>query len=317
MTDTVTISPVDDLVAVNAAYLSVRRNVPDAEIEEKDGYYYARIDYIEDVLNTTLGPCGIGWGYRVEDIGTPHHDACYPGATASIDVWFNFGGQIARVRSYGTMRHIKPGGSSFNRTDPGDVYNGAVTFAIKYACNRLSFFPNITALNNKKKSQGRSTSAQISTGTPSPPPSNPIDTPNCPVCGKVMNLRTQKSTGHPFWGCSGYPDCKKTMNMADPPADTGQPAPTAAPAPANNIRTAEQMAQITGYAKTILTEDGTYHDSDVPKIINEFIGDHLPNYDVRSDGQLTTAQADTVVRGMAAYVSVLRGEQQPTEEVPY
>src|SRR5438105_2102296 len=36
----------------------------------------------------------------------------------------------------------------------------------------------------------------------------------CPVCGKAMLLRTARKgpkTGQPFWGCSGYPDCKATM----------------------------------------------------------------------------------------------------------
>jgi len=35
--------------------------------------------------------------------------------------------------------------------------------------------------------------------------------PTCPKCGKPMVLRTAKTgknAGHPFWGCSAYPDCK-------------------------------------------------------------------------------------------------------------
>jgi four helix bundle suffix protein len=37
--------------------------------------------------------------------------------------------------------------------------------------------------------------------------------PNCPNCGKPMVLRTARKgqkAGQPFWGCSGYPDCKGT-----------------------------------------------------------------------------------------------------------
>jgi four helix bundle suffix protein len=37
--------------------------------------------------------------------------------------------------------------------------------------------------------------------------------PACPNCGKPMVLRTARKdqkTGQPFWGCSGYPDCKGT-----------------------------------------------------------------------------------------------------------
>ena len=37
--------------------------------------------------------------------------------------------------------------------------------------------------------------------------------PTCPDCGKPMRQRTAKTgthAGQPFWGCSGYPDCKAT-----------------------------------------------------------------------------------------------------------
>lgn len=36
----------------------------------------------------------------------------------------------------------------------------------------------------------------------------------CPSCGRFMKVRTQRSTGERFWGCSGYPDlCKRTVPM--------------------------------------------------------------------------------------------------------
>jgi len=37
---------------------------------------------------------------------------------------------------------------------------------------------------------------------------------NCPQCGKAMALRTAKqgqNAGQQFWGCTGYPDCKRTV----------------------------------------------------------------------------------------------------------
>lgn len=37
------------------------------------------------------------------------------------------------------------------------------------------------------------------------------DFPACPLCGKIMALRTArqgKNQGSQFWGCSSYPDCK-------------------------------------------------------------------------------------------------------------
>lgn len=36
----------------------------------------------------------------------------------------------------------------------------------------------------------------------------------CPACHRAMKIRTQRSTGTRFWGCSGYPDhCKNTVPL--------------------------------------------------------------------------------------------------------
>jgi restriction system protein len=40
--------------------------------------------------------------------------------------------------------------------------------------------------------------------------------PPCPQCGKAMALRTAKAgrnAGRQFWGCTGYPDCKGTVEV--------------------------------------------------------------------------------------------------------
>ena len=50
--------------------------------------------------------------------------------------------------------------------------------------------------------------------------SNATDTPACPECGKPMRRRTARqgpNAGHPFWGCSGYPDCRGTRPMPAQP----------------------------------------------------------------------------------------------------
>ena len=51
-------------------------------------------------------------------------------------------------------------------------------------------------------------------------PSGPADPsrliPTCPKCGKPMTLRTAqkgKSPGKQFWGCTGYPECKKIAEI--------------------------------------------------------------------------------------------------------
>ena len=35
--------------------------------------------------------------------------------------------------------------------------------------------------------------------------------PACPNCGRPMILRTNKTKGNRFWGCSGFPQCRGTM----------------------------------------------------------------------------------------------------------
>ena len=45
------------------------------------------------------------------------------------------------------------------------------------------------------------------------PETAPPDAPNCPQCDKPMRQRTAHkgpNAGKPFWGCSGYPDCRGT-----------------------------------------------------------------------------------------------------------
>lgn len=44
------------------------------------------------------------------------------------------------------------------------------------------------------------------------------NSPSCPDCGKPMYRRTAKQgprAGNEFWGCSGYPDCKGTIDISN------------------------------------------------------------------------------------------------------
>ena len=38
---------------------------------------------------------------------------------------------------------------------------------------------------------------------------------NCPSCRRPMVLRTRRSDGHQFWGCSGYPVCSRTLSYVN------------------------------------------------------------------------------------------------------
>lgn len=47
-------------------------------------------------------------------------------------------------------------------------------------------------------------------------PSDESDCPLCPACGKPMRRRRAGKgprAGQPFWGCTGYPDCRETLEM--------------------------------------------------------------------------------------------------------
>lgn len=55
------------------------------------------------------------------------------------------------------------------------------------------------------------------------PPQPKEQAPACPKCNKPMRLRTARkgaNAGSQFWGCTGYPECKGTMNF------TGKKDPT-------------------------------------------------------------------------------------------
>ena len=53
------------------------------------------------------------------------------------------------------------------------------------------------------------------------------DAPVCPECGKPMRQRTAHQgphAGQPFWGCTGYPECKGILAIEAPPGDSGKAA---------------------------------------------------------------------------------------------
>lgn len=39
--------------------------------------------------------------------------------------------------------------------------------------------------------------------------------PECPECGAEMKLRRRNVDKVPFWGCSGFPDCRGIVNIDD------------------------------------------------------------------------------------------------------
>lgn len=56
------------------------------------------------------------------------------------------------------------------------------------------------------------------------------ESPVCPSCGKPMRRRTAGKgprAGQAFWGCSGYPDCRETLEISNESGTTEQSATSA------------------------------------------------------------------------------------------
>ena len=70
--------------------------------------------------------------------------------------------------------------------------------------------------SNKKSSAGtrKSTAVKSSSAVRKTQPAAVAPdsgAPACPNCGRPMILRTNKTKGNRFWGCSGFPQCRGTM----------------------------------------------------------------------------------------------------------
>ena len=68
------------------------------------------------------------------------------------------------------------------------------------------------------------------------PGSSAGTTPVCPECGKPMRLRKPRSGGLPFWGCSGFPECRGTREAGESPPGEQTRAPEAPEVGAPNRR---------------------------------------------------------------------------------
>jgi four helix bundle suffix protein len=75
------------------------------------------------------------------------------------------------------------------------------------------FTENLYAARVKKRGVGRANSSDGSDMSDQSDKESPV----CPACGKPMRRRTAgKGThaGQAFWGCSGYPDCRETLDIS-------------------------------------------------------------------------------------------------------
>lgn len=47
----------------------------------------------------------------------------------------------------------------------------------------------------------------------------------CPRCGSALVVRHNRTTGHPFRGCTAWPECRYTRNAPEIPPRAATPAP--------------------------------------------------------------------------------------------
>lgn len=76
--------------------------------------------------------------------------------------------------------------------------------------------PDFLKTGGTKRALRRSVS-----GNAAPPPTHekPLkaaaDQPMCPLCNSHLRRKTRRSDNKPFWGCSRFPDCCCTLEVAD------------------------------------------------------------------------------------------------------
>jgi DNA-binding helix-hairpin-helix protein with protein kinase domain len=76
---------------------------------------------------------------------------------------------------------------------------------------------SIVALTVTPLTKPTTTKAPRINTSPQPRPTPTTGTPDCHFCGKRMVKRTARrgrNAGNQFWGCTGYPHCKGTRNLA-------------------------------------------------------------------------------------------------------
>jgi len=91
-----------------------------------------------------------------------------------------------------------------------DQLNTAVLALEKYVKEVDNFIQSLTKVSETSE---KDIIARVSSA-PRPPsaPEVTLPSPRCPVCGKEMKKR--ESIHGEFWGCTGYPKCKATINIA-------------------------------------------------------------------------------------------------------
>lgn len=124
--------------------------------------------------------------------------------------------------------------------------------AIEVISAETSKINNSSPVNSKGNSSAQSTNNN-STATSENPPM-------CPACGKVMKKRS--SVHGEFWGCTGYPTCKRTYNI--PNSQSSHSSPNTKNLPWNHREFAEIKEALKEKQRLEKKKEQEELDSDVP-----------------------------------------------------
>lgn len=154
-------------------------------------------------------PAASGWGIKTEPVQISDAQAVFHAVVLDPE---------GRVVASGTKSETPSGFPDFiEKAETGAIGRALALlgYGTQWCADELDEGERLADSPVERKQQRRS----------SPPPSAE-GAPACPKCGKEMRKRSGKKGD--FWGCTGYPDCRGTIDVGD---EHNSPAPTPAPNP--------------------------------------------------------------------------------------
>jgi len=131
-----------------------------------------------------------------------------------LPIWAKDDPRMLSIRALGTEKAIYESYQSYIESDDPEIVGNVMVCLCAQAGYLLD--QQIRELEQAFLQDGgireRMTRARLEArGEP-----QPIETPICPLCGKPMRQRMAHqgaNAGKPFWGCTGYPDCRGTRKF--------------------------------------------------------------------------------------------------------
>jgi four helix bundle suffix protein len=126
-----------------------------------------------------------------------------------LPIWDKDEPRMLALRKLGTDEATYETYGTYVQSDDPEIVGNVMVCLCNQACFLLD--QQIRQLEQAFLKEGgtreRMTQARLAAREPQ------SQAPGCPLCGKAMRQRTARkgpNPGKPFWGCTGYPDCKGT-----------------------------------------------------------------------------------------------------------